>query len=286
MNGECILMNNELQIFKSEEFGQVRLVMINNEPMFIGKDLVENLGYNIESVSYSKYIKQNCDEEDYRILKKSELDLFNFTDCGRKGEYLVNESGMYSLILGSDLPSAKKFKRWITHDVLPTIRKTGGYVNNDDLFINTYLPYADETTKIMFKNTLETVRKQNDIIEKQKQEINNKNKELDYKEDIIVGLTDEIDVAEKRQILNRVVKHKGANYRERWNELYTQFQMKYHIDLKRRMDSYNKNNKPKVKSKVDYIDKVLNKIPELYEIATKLYESDIKELISKLYELR
>lgn len=279
-------MINELQVFKSEEFGQVRLVMINNEPMFIGKDLVENLGYNIESVSYSKYIKQNCDEEDYRILKKSELDLFNFTDCGRKGEYLVNESGMYSLILGSDLPSAKKFKRWITHDVLPTIRKTGGYVNNDDLFIDTYLPYADETTKTMFKSTLETVRKQNEIIEKQKQEIDSKNKELDYKEDIIVGLTDEIDVAEKRQILNRVVKHKGANYRERWNELYTQFQMKYHIDIKRRMESYNKNNKPKVKSKVDYIDRVLNKIPELYEIATKLYESDIKELVSQLYEIR
>ena len=213
-------MSNELQIFKSEEFGQVRLVIINNEPMFIGKDLVENLGYNIESVSYSKYIKQNCDEEDYKILKKSELDLFKITDCGRKGEYLVNESGMYSLVLGSDLPSAKKFKRWITHDVLPTIRKTGGYVNNDDLFINTYLPYADETTKTMFKSTLETVRKQNEIIEKQKQEINNKNKELDYKEDIIVGLTDEIDVAEKRQILNRLVKHRGANYRERWNELY------------------------------------------------------------------
>ena len=59
--------------------------------------------------------------------------------------------------------------------------------------------------------------------------------------------------------------------------------MKYHIDIKRRMDNYNLNNKPKIKSKIDYIDKVMNKIPELYEIATKLYESDIKELVNQLY---
>ena len=284
-------MSNELQIFKSEEFGQVRLVMINNEPMFIGKDLVENLGYKLnDKTTYVKYVKDHCDEDDYILYDKNsrlqQEGVLDYKILGQRGGYLVNESGMYSLVLGSDLPSAKKFKRWITHDVLPTIRKTGGYVNNDDLFINTYLPYADETTKIMFKSTLETVRKQNDIIEKQKQEINNKNKELDYKEDIIVGLTDEIDVAEKRQILNRVVKHKGANYRERWNELYKNFEMKYHVDIKRRMDSYNKDNKPKIKSKIDYIDKVMNKIPELYEIATKLYESDIKTLVQQMYNLR
>ena len=168
-------MNNELQIFKSEEFGQVRLVMINNEPMFIGKDLVENLGYNIESVSYSKYIKQNCDEEDYRILKKSELDLFKITDCGRKGGYLVNESGMYSLVLGCDLPSAKKFKRWITHDVLPTIRKTvsvlesisyTGNINNlvyskDGVAITTSKVIAEVTGK-EHKHILRDIREEID----------------------------------------------------------------------------------------------------------------------------
>ena len=61
-------------------------------------------------------------------MKKSELDLFNFKEAGRKGEYLVNESGMYALILGSDLSSAKKFKRWVTKEVLPSIRQTGGYI--------------------------------------------------------------------------------------------------------------------------------------------------------------
>ena len=79
MNGECILMNNELQIFKSEEFGQVRLVMIYNEPMFIGKDLVENLGYNLNSNSYSYYLKQHCDAEDYIFYDKKRHNNLKFT---------------------------------------------------------------------------------------------------------------------------------------------------------------------------------------------------------------
>ena len=159
---------------------------------------------------------------------------------------------------------------------MPTIRKTGGYVNNDELFINTYLPFADDTTKSLFKGTLETVRKQNEVIAEQK-------KTIEHKEDVIIGLVDEIDLAQKRQVLVRVVKYKTSNYRERWNELYKQFEMKYHIDLKRRFNTYNENNKPKLKNKLDYIDKVLNKIPELYEIACKLYENDVKELVKEMY---
>ena len=73
----------------------------------------------------------------------------------------VTESGLYSLVLGSRKPEAKAFKRWITHDVIPTIRKTGGYVSNDDLFINTYLPNADDATRAMFQSTLRTVRSLN-----------------------------------------------------------------------------------------------------------------------------
>lgn len=75
---------------------------------------------------------------------------------------IINESGVYALVFGSKLESAKRFKHWITHDVLPTIRKTGGYVANDDLFINTYLPTANDATKLMFRTTLATVRQLNE----------------------------------------------------------------------------------------------------------------------------
>lgn len=80
----------------------------------------------------------------------------------------VNEPGLYSLILGSRKPEAKQFKRWITHEVIPTIRKTGGYVANDDLFIQTYLPQADEQTKQLFKVTLHTMKEQSKQIETMK----------------------------------------------------------------------------------------------------------------------
>jgi Rha family phage regulatory protein len=109
--------------------------------------------------------------------------------------------------------------------------------------------------------------------------------QLDHKEDVIIGLVDKVSLATKRQILNRVVRYKGANYRERWNELYKQFEMKYHINLSDRVRKYNANKSPKVKNKIDYIDKVMNKIPELYEIAVKLYETDIKALQKELYDI-
>lgn len=125
--------------------------------------------------------------------------------------------------------------------------------------------------------------------EKERQRLSEENKKLTdeviHKEDVIVGLVEKIDLADMRQILNRVVRYNGAKYSERWNELYKQFEMKYHINLKRRYDTYNENNKPKMKSKLDYIDKVMGKLPELYEIACKLYENDVNTLVQEMYEL-
>ena len=158
-----------MKIFENKEFGEIRTIMINDEPYFVGKDVAEILGYT----NPQKAIRDHIDEED-KTLNES------FTVNGTKG-VLINESGLYSLILSSKLPNAKKFKHWITSEVLPTIRKTGGYVNNDELFVNTYLPFADQQTKSMFWQTLHTIRTQNGIIAKQKEE-------LEYKQEIINGL--------------------------------------------------------------------------------------------------
>lgn len=108
--------------------------------------------------------------------------------------------------------------------------------------------------------------------------------EIEHKEDVIIGLVDDISLAEKRQILNRVVRYNHANYQERWKLLYREFENKYHIDLQKRLDNYNKDNKPKCKNKLDYIDRVMCKIPELYEIAAKLFENDIKALVEEMYQ--
>ena len=109
-------MNNEIEIFKNEEFGQVRTMLINNEPYFVGKDVASILGYKEPRSAVSKKV----DEEDRGVSKIA-------TPSGTQEMTVINESGLYSLILSSKLPSAKKFKRWVTSEVLPTIRKNGTY---------------------------------------------------------------------------------------------------------------------------------------------------------------
>ena len=260
--------NNNLMVFEGhnvEIFEWEGKVLFN--PKHVAECLdIKNVNDNIRKMNEKQVIK----------LTNSDVGSTDFRKLNNRGENFLTESGVYKLIFKSHKEEAEKFQDWVTDEVLPTIRKTGGYVNNDELFINTYLPFADDTTKSLFKGTLETVRKQNEVIAEQK-------KTIEHKEDVIIGLVDEIDLAQKRQVLVRVVKYKTSNYRERWNELYKQFEMKYHINLKRRFNTYNENNKPKLKNKLDYIDKVLNKIPELYEIACKLYENDVKELVKEMY---
>lgn len=260
--------NNNLMVFEGhnvEIFEWEGKVLFN--PKHVAECLdIKNVNDNIRKMNEKQVIK----------LTNSKIGETDFRKLHNTGENFLTESGVYKLIFKSHKEEAEKFQDWVTDEVLPTIRKTGGYVNNDELFINTYLPFADDTTKSLFKGTLETVRKQNEVIAEQK-------KTIEHKEDVIIGLVDEIDLAQKRQVLVRVVKYKTSNYRERWNELYKQFEMKYHIDLKRRFNTYNENNKPKLKNKLDYIDKILNKIPELYEIACKLYENDVKELVKEMY---
>lgn len=110
---------NELQVFKNEELGQVRTVTIDGEPWFVGKDVAEVLGYN----DTDKAIRNHVDDED-KLTRQ-------FGGSGQsRNMTIINESGLYSLILSSKLPSAKKFKHWVTREVLPSIRKTGAYRNS------------------------------------------------------------------------------------------------------------------------------------------------------------
>ncbi len=108
---------NQIKIFENTEFGQVRTVLVNDEPYFVGNDVAEILGYT----NTSKALKDHVDTED-KLNNKTLLSL------GQRGGWLINESGLYSLVLSSKLPTAKKFKHWVTSEVLPSIRKHGGYI--------------------------------------------------------------------------------------------------------------------------------------------------------------
>ena len=133
---------NELKVFSHPDFGEVRTVTINDEPWFVGKDVAEKLGYRNSKDALISHV----DEDDKRILQRSEIATLenhipkdalpvNFVsgDVPNRGLTLINESGLYSLILSSKLPGAKEFKRWITHDVIPSIRKHGAYMTPETL---------------------------------------------------------------------------------------------------------------------------------------------------------
>ena len=116
---------NDLQQFTCAQFGDIRALSIDGEPWFVGKDIAERLGYTNTRDAIYKHV----DDEDKGVAKCD-------TPSGKQDMTVINESGLYSLVLSSKLHYAKAFKRWITHDVIPTIRKTGGYGSDTSAFVH------------------------------------------------------------------------------------------------------------------------------------------------------
>ena len=132
---------NDLQLFNSPEFGVVRAVEVDGEPWFVGKDVAQALGYS----NPRKALADHVDAEDKGVTKCD-------TPGGEQDITTINESGLYSLVLSSKLPGAKKFKRWVTAEVLPTIRKTGGYQLPKD-YPSALRALADATEKLLAVET-------------------------------------------------------------------------------------------------------------------------------------
>ena len=153
---------NNIMTFVNEEFGSIRSTVINGEPWLVGKDVAQILGYS----NCRKALIDHVDLED-------KTDGVTIRDSiGRpQNPVFINESGFYSLVFSSRMPKAKNFKRWVTAEVLPTIRKTGGYVDDPDKFADYYLPFADEVTKQMFKIQHEYIRQLHSKINKDKPKV-------------------------------------------------------------------------------------------------------------------
>ena len=148
-------MNNMIKIFESKEFGKVRTVVRNGETWWILKDICRVLE-----------MKANSAGEVVKRLDKDEYDSIGLTDSlGRKQKaYVVSESGLYSILVRSDKPKAKPFRKWITTEVLPTIRRTGGYVGNEEMFIENYLPFLDEPYQNLFRLQMMAINQLNERI--------------------------------------------------------------------------------------------------------------------------
>ena len=261
-------------VFNHPQFGNLRTVEINGEPYFVGKDVADALGYT----NPTKAIRDHVDDDDKKMGVQNVTP--SITDNLGRVQYptWINESGLYSLILSSKLPSAKEFKHWVTSEVLPSIRKTGGYVNSSqsDLFLDTYLPFADQNTRLLFKTTLDTIQQQNTTIQQQNQTIS-------HQEDIIRNLTSDIPLADRRQILNRIVRFGGSPH-TRWPYLYREFDNKFHMNTKVQLDRYNLTHRPKLKNRLDYIEHI-GMFDQLAEIASVIFGPDIEKLSTQFYEI-
>lgn len=196
---------SELQIFKNAEFGSVRTLTINDEPYFVGKDVAEILGYT----NPSKALADHVDEDD-KLNNESLLSL------GQRGGWIINESGLYSLILSSKMPNAKKFKRWVTSEVLPAIRKHGIYaidevLNNPDMLIAalTELKAEREKTKLL----TETVAVQKQQISEMKPKASYYDVVLNCKDLVAISVIAK-DYGWSANRMNQYLHKKGVQYKQ------------------------------------------------------------------------
>ena len=160
MKTELMEQETRVQLFQNEEFGTIRTVVIDGEPWFSGKDIAVSLGYE----NTKDAIKKHVFEEDKSVFQRSQ---FATLEIPNRGMTFVNESGLYSLIFGSKLESARKFKHWVTSEVLPSIRKTGQYITTTDNKMETMLEDMGCNMKIVYaqiNNMEELLGEQNNML--------------------------------------------------------------------------------------------------------------------------
>lgn len=196
---------NELQVFNNEEFGSVRTLVINEEPWFVGKDAADILAYT----NTPKAIRDHVDEED-KLTERIVL-------SGQNREVvLINESGLYSLIFSSKMPKAKQFKRWVTSEVLPAIRKHGVYavdevLENPDMLISALTALKEERAKVKARD--ETIAIQNQQIAEMKPKASYYDLVLNCK-DVVAVSTIAKDYGWSPQRLNNYLHEKKVQYKQ------------------------------------------------------------------------
>ena len=250
---------NQLQVFNYQS-SEIKTYLLNGEPWWLAKDVCDVLGLTNPSEAI-----RALDDDEKNTLRISE---------GGPERNIISESGLYSLIIRSNKPEAKAFKRWVTHDVIPSIRKHGLYakeelLDNPDLLLEVVTKLKAER-----EMRLEAESQRNVLVEV-----------VEYKNEVIVGLVETVDVYTKRTVLNRVVRYGGANIQHRYNELYKVFREMNGIDLKARCDGYNsKQAKKKDQLSIIKYAEQFGHIDGLYKAAVKLYETDVNEILASILQ--
>ena len=241
---------NEITVFNNDEFGSIRTVTIENEPWFVGKDVAEVLGYQ----NGSRDINRHVDDED-KLCTKIEY-------AGQKREVtIINESGLYSLILSSKLPNAKKFKRWVTSEVLPSIRKTGSYGK----------PMSElEILQCSINQLIEQERKIK-VLETQQGEQVKRLDIIDSRLEVLNGVHIE---GTGRDRLNAMVRayvvKKGISYAEGWKNFKKAYNYAFRTRLGVLLTNYANKNNLKSKPTIPRFLERTNRLDEGLRVAEKM----------------
>lgn len=200
---------DELQVFKNAEFGSIRTLLINGEPHFVGRDIAEILGYSNTKDAIATHVY----EEDRSVIQMSE----NTTlEISNRGLTVINESGLYSLILSSKMPNAKKFKRWVTAEVLPAIRKHGVFavdevLANPDILINALMKLKKEREEKLVLQ--QTVVVQNQQIVEMKPKASYYDVVLNCKDLVAISVIAK-DYGWTANRMNQYLKEKGIQFKQ------------------------------------------------------------------------
>ncbi len=145
-------MEQIIKIFENEKFGRIRTITKDGEPWFVIADVCRAL-----EIRNSRMVAGRLDRDELMSVK--------LTSGGQRREMtVINESGLYAVIIRSDKPQAQSFRKWLTFEVIPTIRRTGGYVSNEEMFIENYLPFLDEPYRDLFRLQMTAIEKLNERI--------------------------------------------------------------------------------------------------------------------------
>lgn len=268
-------MNDSLSIIKSTTLLGKELVVYGDieNPLFMAKDVAEWIEYSKRSDgSYQVGQMLSSVDEDEK------LPLTTLTGGQNRQVWMLTENGLYEVLMQSRKPIAKDFKRGVK-EILKSVRKTGAYKNE-----NAIVQYMSSPAGL--RQILNNWEQDRLKLEASKRKVEKQEKIIQHKSEVIEGLVEDIPLAELRQRINQIVRYgRSKGFQERFRLLYKEFGLKYHMDLDRRFNS-RKAEELKIKSKMDYVDRVLHMIPELYDLACKLFETDVNELIEKEWKIK
>lgn len=256
-------MKNELKVFKNEDFGEVEVIIINEKEWFGATKIAKILGYKNPHDAILRHCKKDG------VVKHEVIDSLGRTQDMK----FINEGNLYRLIVKSKLPSAEEFESWVFDEVLPTMRKTGGYISNSNLMVNTYFGNLDDNYKGIIKGLFEN-------IEQQQNQITMLNTENDLLSEKVLNWAD-------RPLINAIVRAYGCKLGNKFGEAWISFKKelayKHSIQLNMRITNYL--NKTGKKTKPKTLDMLHDdELPQAVSTAVALCRDnnvDISEIINK-----